>query len=55
MQNTLSKLEGDELMKQFTDIDKKARTALAVMKKVYDNVPGTRTFIGEAYSKECCK
>ena len=36
-------------------MDKKAKIALTVIKKVCDMCPKTQAFIDKAYSKECCK
>ena len=36
-------------------MDKKAKIALAVIKKVYDKFPETQKFIDKAYVEECCK
>ena len=36
-------------------MEKKAKIALAVIKKVYDNFPETQEFIDKAYIEKCCK
>ena len=46
------KLKVDELMNYFKAMDKKAKIALAVIKKVYNKFLETQTFINKAYIKE---
>ena len=41
------KLKVDELMNFFKAMDKKAKIALAVVKKVYDKFPKTQIFINK--------
>ena len=36
-------------------MDKKAKIALAVIKKVYDSFPETQEFIGKTYVEQCWK
>ena len=36
-------------------MDKKAKTALPVLKKVYDKFPEAQEFIDKTYIEECCK
>ena len=42
-------------MKYFKAMNKKAKSALAVIEKMYDKFPEIRTFIDKRYNKECCK
>ena len=37
------------------NMDKKAKIALTVIKKIYDKFPETQAFIKKAYSEECRK
>ena len=46
------KLKVDELINYFEAMDKKAKIALAVIKKVCDKFPETQTFINKAYNEE---
>ena len=41
--------------KKILAMDKKAKIALAVTKKVYNEFLETRNFIDKAYREECCK
>ena len=36
-------------------MDKKAKIALAVIKKVYDRFSETQEFLDKTYVEECCK
>ena len=36
-------------------MDKKAKIALAIIKKVYDKFPEMQKFIDKADNEECCK
>lgn len=42
-------------MKYFKAMNKKAKSALAVIEKMCDKLPEIRTLIDKTYNKECCK
>ena len=49
------KLKVDELMNYCKRMDKKAKIAFTVIKKVYIKFSETQKFINKAYSEKCCK